>query len=125
MGYACPVCAAPQHDAEHLANHLAFTAIGGDDAHEIWLDEHVPDWGERDPESLGNEVSAFAERREVEVVTEQRVAEEDAHRGPTRTPNLDAEVQEVLAEAEALTREMVGDSGESEGDDSESGTEDG
>jgi hypothetical protein len=44
MGYACPVCSDPQADAGHLANHLAFTAMLGDDDHEVWLDEHAPGW---------------------------------------------------------------------------------
>jgi hypothetical protein len=128
MGYACPVCEQPQRDASHLANHLAFTAIGGDEAHETWLDEYVPDWGERDPESLGSEVSGYAEEREVEVVTEERVAEGNPHRGPTRAPDLDAEAQDVLAEAEAMTREMLGrpEGGDEEtAEESDSGAEDG
>ncbi|WP_331236119.1 DUF5810 domain-containing protein [Natronorarus salvus] len=124
MGYACPVCEAPQRDAAHLANHLAFTAIGGDDAHETWLDDHVPDWGERDPAGLGAEVSEYAQEREVEATTEERLAEGDAHGGPTRRPDLDAEAQEVLAEAEAMTREMIGRP-EGGNEESESGTEDG
>ncbi|MFB6138152.1 MAG: DUF5810 domain-containing protein [Halobacteriaceae archaeon] len=61
MGYACPVCSDPQADGEHLANHLAFTAIGGDDAHEAFLDETVPDWGERDPAALADAVVDHAE----------------------------------------------------------------
>ncbi len=125
MGYACPVCGLPQRDASHLANHLAFTAIGGDDAHEEWLDGHVPDWGEHDPESLGSEVSEHAEEREVETVTEQRVAERGRHRGPQRTPTLDPDAEEVLAEAEAMTREMIGGEDDGDGTDPDSGTEDG
>jgi len=44
MGYACPVCSDPQADRGHLANHLAFTAMLGDDDHEAWLEEHAPGW---------------------------------------------------------------------------------
>lgn len=56
MGYACPVCADPQADAGHLANHLAFTAILGEEAHEAWLDEHAPGWGEMDEAGLAEAV---------------------------------------------------------------------
>jgi hypothetical protein len=61
MGYRCPVCAEPQADDAHLANHLAFTALirGGD--HEDWLDEHVPDWGGMGEERLANTVRDHAE----------------------------------------------------------------
>ncbi|PSQ44248.1 hypothetical protein BRD17_04490 [Halobacteriales archaeon SW_7_68_16] len=52
MGLACPVCATPQADAEHLANHLAFTAMLGDADHEAWLDDHTPGWGEDGPAEL-------------------------------------------------------------------------
>ncbi|CCQ33433.1 hypothetical protein HLRTI_000369 [Halorhabdus tiamatea SARL4B] len=52
MGYACPVCEAPQVDARHLANHLAFTALLGDDDHEAWLEEHAPGWDQEDDEGL-------------------------------------------------------------------------
>ncbi|MFB6196643.1 MAG: DUF5810 domain-containing protein, partial [Halobacteriaceae archaeon] len=27
MGYLCPICEEPQVDPEHLANHMAFSAI--------------------------------------------------------------------------------------------------
>jgi len=49
MGYARPVCERPQRDGEHLAHHLAFTAMlhGGD--HEVWLDDRVTDWSDRGP----------------------------------------------------------------------------
>ena len=53
MGYACPVCSVPHADAEHLANHLAFTAMLHGDDHEAWLDEHVPGWGSSNPAELG------------------------------------------------------------------------
>ena len=75
MGYACPVCETPQRDGEHLAHHLAFTAMlhGGD--HEAWLDEHVSDWAARDPAGLAADVTphaADAEYHEVFADTAER-----------------------------------------------------
>ncbi|ELZ55078.1 MULTISPECIES: DUF5810 domain-containing protein [Halorubrum] len=74
MGYACPVCDTPQRDGEHLAHHLAFTAMlhGGD--HEDWLDERVPDWGDREPAGLAAEVTLHADDAEYEEVFEDTVA---------------------------------------------------
>ncbi|WP_435062135.1 DUF5810 domain-containing protein [Halobaculum sp. EA56] len=70
MGYACPVCETPQRDGEHLANHLAFTAMLHGDDHEAWLDEHVDDWGARTPADLASAVVEFAEEDEYEEVFE-------------------------------------------------------
>ncbi len=64
MGYACPVCSDPQADAGHLANHLAFTAILGDDDHEAWLAEHAPDWNEMGERELAAAVSEYVEETE-------------------------------------------------------------
>ncbi|MGQ3329101.1 DUF5810 domain-containing protein [Halorubrum sp. FL23] len=73
MGYACPVCETPQRDGEHLAHHLAFTAMlhGGD--HEAWLDDHAPDWGDREPAGLAAEVTPHAEAAEYHEVFEDTV----------------------------------------------------
>ncbi|AZQ15526.1 DUF5810 domain-containing protein [Halorubrum sp. PV6] len=73
MGYACPVCETPQRDGEHLAHHLAFTAMlhGGD--HEAWLDDHAPDWGDRDPAGLAAEVTPHAADAEYHEVFEDTV----------------------------------------------------
>ena len=73
MGYACPVCDTPQRDGEHLAHHLAFTAMlhGGD--HEAWLDERVADWSEREPAALAAEVTPHADDAEYEEVFEDTV----------------------------------------------------
>jgi len=73
MGYACPVCDTPQRDGEHLAHHLAFTAMlhGGD--HEAWLDERVSDWSEREPAGLAAEVTPHAEDAEYHEVFEDTV----------------------------------------------------
>jgi hypothetical protein len=78
MGYACPVCEDPQSDGEHLANHLAFTAMLGDDAHEQWLDEHVTDWGERDPADLAAAVTDRADEREFPQLFEDTTDQEAA-----------------------------------------------
>ena len=73
MGYACPVCDTPQRDGEHLAHHLAFTAMlhGGD--HEAWLDERVADWSDREPAELAAEVTPHADEAEYEEVFEDTV----------------------------------------------------
>jgi hypothetical protein len=60
MGYVCPVCEDPQADGHHLANHLAFTAMLGDDAHEAWLDDHAPEWADADPAALADAVVEHA-----------------------------------------------------------------
>ncbi|WP_136716726.1 DUF5810 domain-containing protein [Halorientalis salina] len=73
MGYACPVCGDPQSDAEHLANHLAFTAMLGNADHEAWLDEHAPDWQESDADALADTVSDLAEDAEFPQVFEDTV----------------------------------------------------
>ena len=73
MGYACPVCAVPQRDGEHLAHHLAFTAMIHGDDHEAWLDEHVPDWADRDPHGLAERVVEHAEAAEYPEVFEDTV----------------------------------------------------
>ncbi len=64
MGYACPVCSDPQADAGHLANHLAFTAILGDDEHEMWLDDHASGWNEMNERELATVVSERVEETE-------------------------------------------------------------
>ena len=73
MGYACPVCDTPQRDGEHLAHHLAFTAMlhGGD--HESWLDERVTDWSDREPAELAAEVTPHADDAEYDEVFEDTV----------------------------------------------------
>jgi hypothetical protein len=70
MGYACPVCGDPQADGEHLANHLAFTAMLGDADHEDWLDEHAPEWADTDPAELAGRVTDHADEREFPQVFE-------------------------------------------------------
>jgi hypothetical protein len=108
MGYECPVCGTEEADGEHLANHVAFTALvrGGD--HEAWLDEHVPDWGDRDPDSLAPEVTEHATETDTEPATEPH-----GHDVPSveRTEGADrsAAAGDVLEEARELTEAMYDD----------------
>lgn len=149
MGYACPVCEERQIDAEHLANHLAFTAIlrGGD--HEIWLDQHAPGWDKMGPEALATDVAEHAETVEVEGY-ETEETEDPAHgaadhyypreesprgvggpQGPRSgrssgigQDRLSADDRAVLEEARELTRQMLegetAETGESGGEGSKS-----
>lgn len=136
QGYACPVCEAPQPDATHLANHLAFTALlrGGD--HESWLDEHAPGWGESGAEALAARVVDHVEETEFDAVFEDTTGAEphghdhghgpehgtgqgpgddrgdvpypgmDPSAGRRRRDPSDAVTREVLAEARELTEQM-------------------
>ncbi|PSQ11142.1 hypothetical protein BRC93_06645 [Halobacteriales archaeon QS_5_70_15] len=85
MGYECPVCAAPQADARHLANHVAFTAVLGDEAHEAWLDEHAPGGADAGEAELAPRVAEHAPEGEFPQVFEDTAAglEESA---PTEPP---------------------------------------
>lgn len=56
MGYLCPVCETPQQDSEHLANHVAITAMVRDEAHAAWLDAHVDGWRDASPNELAGEL---------------------------------------------------------------------
>jgi hypothetical protein len=73
MGYACPVCETPQRDAEHLANHLAFTAMLHADEHEAWLDDVAPGWADGSPEELADRVVDHAEETAYDEVFEDTV----------------------------------------------------
>jgi hypothetical protein len=135
MGYACPVCETPHRDAEHLANHLAFTAMLHGDDHAEWLDERVPDWEACGPADLAERVVDHVEETEYDAVFEDTVGDDAggsfghdhrhdhhervadaARRSPVDTGgDLDPETRQVLAEARELTREML-DDGE-DGDD--------
>lgn len=108
MGYACPVCEAPQADDEHLAHHLALTAMLHGDDHEDWLVERVPDWSERDPSGLAAEVVGDAPE-----IDEEPVASDPGHDdlmldgpegGSQGLDELDAETRRAIEEARELTR---------------------
>jgi hypothetical protein len=73
MGYECPVCATPQADARHLADHMAFTAVVGDDDHEVWLDEHAPGWSEAGTAELAPRIAEHATERSFPQVFEDTV----------------------------------------------------
>ena len=136
MGYACPVCEAPQADAGHLANHVAFTALTGNDAHEAWLDETVPEWGQLGEAELSDILVDHAEEAEYPDVFEDTTGPSQDHshhshghghqpgagrRGqgppqlsaggnggpPADDGSLSADDRAVLAEARDLTREML------------------
>ncbi|SDX73082.1 DUF5810 domain-containing protein [Halopenitus persicus] len=152
MGYACPVCETPQRDGEHLAHHLAFTAMlhGGD--HEEWLAEHAPEWADREPEELAADVVEHADEAEYHEVFEDTVHDRgrpDVGRGGTGAGHghdhgheherthataagsdpsaFDEETQAALEEARDLTRRMMADEGESndgDGDETDDGVDD-
>ncbi|OYR53513.1 DUF5810 domain-containing protein [Halorubrum halodurans] len=131
MGYACPVCATPQRDGEHLAHHLAFTAMLHGDDHETWLDEHAPAWAESEPAALAADVVEHAEPAEYHEVFEDTTdrgrpavdagmgghAEGGDHghehgaghghaRGHGGAGGMDPETAAAVEEARELTREM-------------------
>ncbi len=121
MGYSCPVCGTPQRDGEHLAHHLAFTAMlhGGD--HETWLDDNVEGWQDSDSGRLAQAVLPHAPETDYEEVfedtTHHHVEERDHPAGVPHdrtdalisddSSELDAEAREVIEEARQLTEEML------------------
>ena len=141
MGYRCPVCADPQVDDTHLANHLAFTALvrGGD--HEVWLDEHVPDWGEMGEDGLAGRVREHADSAEYPAVFEDTTdsagghdgADTDEHGHPNRHggrpetadppfgTGMDGETREVIERARELTRERRANATETQPDETTDG----
>jgi hypothetical protein len=142
MGYACPVCSDPQADGEHLANHLAFTAMLGDDDHESWLDSHVSDWGEMDPETLAGHVTDHADEEEFPQLFEDttdghehdhgHAQQEHSHShgqgGSAGQPpvaempdaeDLGPEAQKALAEAREMTRQRRENADAANGEDGE------
>jgi hypothetical protein len=135
MGYACPVCSDPQADGEHLANHLAFTALLGDADHEAWLDQNAPEWESLDPPALADRVVGSVPETEFPEVFEDTVPDErrgeahgrahdhghgrgDAgqatapeHDGPVRADrdSLDDEARAILDRARKLTEQRRDD----------------
>lgn len=149
MGYVCPVCEDPQSDGHHLANHLAFTAMLGDTAHEEWLEARVPDWAETDPEELAPQVTDHAAETEFPQVFEDTTGGTDrddghahgdagAHTPAADLPSTvdevsdpsalfeddDVAASDVLAEARELTRRKRAgtDDGEDDGESSADGS---
>ncbi|WP_266074833.1 DUF5810 domain-containing protein [Haladaptatus caseinilyticus] len=135
MGFACPVCATPQSDGKHLANHLAFAAILGDDEHETWLDEHAPGWSEESPDELASRVTEYASEEEYPQMFEDTVHDHSHHHhgqqeldqhghgqhghgletelqqagGYGRDANLGAQAQSIMNEARRMTEAMLDD----------------
>ncbi|WP_396611556.1 DUF5810 domain-containing protein [Haloferax sp. S1W] len=129
MGYACPVCDAPQRDETHLANHLALQAIVHGDDHETWLDEHEPSWSSMNPDTLGPIVAENAEEREFDEVFEDTVDRQPAESpfdeghdhthshdhgrqqlgGSSGEANLSGDAARIFEEAKAMTEEMYDD----------------
>jgi hypothetical protein len=126
MGFACPVCGDPQADAEHLANHVAFTALmrGGD--HEAFLDERVPEWGDLDETALGERVVEYAEETEFPQVFEDTTGgdshehghesgdrhtdgEHSGHRGAGRSRGMPAGAGDAERRADADGTEVPPD----------------
>ncbi|GAA0461735.1 DUF5810 domain-containing protein [Halococcus dombrowskii] len=120
MGYACPVCETPQADARHLANHLAFTALLGDDEHESWLDEHAPGWEQSGEDELAERVEEGAAEVEFPQVFEDTTGHDHHHgdeprsgelfddrptRGPSKEGSLDAETAAAVEQARAMTED--------------------
>ncbi|WP_435077353.1 DUF5810 domain-containing protein [Halococcus sp. AFM35] len=132
MGYACPVCETPQADARHLANHLAFTALLGDDDHESWLDDHAPGWEQSGEDDLAERVEADASEVEYPQVFEDTTGHDHRHgdeprpgdlfderpsRGPSADANLDAETAAAIEQAREMTEQADGDEGEASDED--------
>jgi hypothetical protein len=129
MGYACPVCSEPQADGEHLANHLAFSALLGHDDPAEWLDEHAPGWGDDDPDDLAERVAPHCDSVEYQTVFDDTTGERPdvdvqtpghGPSGPPRAPGpnqLDREAREILEEARRMTERRRGqDEGDGEVD---------
>jgi hypothetical protein len=152
MAYRCPVCDVVQPDGEHLANHLAFTAMLDREDHAEWLDAHAPDFDEMGPEELAAVIAPHVETVDADGDHEQaheprpsngatspdgpeaggfeHAIERQAGRGRTapgtQGGGLDAETQAILEEAQELTAAMLGDEGEAETpDEDEAETSDG
>jgi hypothetical protein len=139
MAYRCPVCDVLQPDGEHLANHLAITAMLDREDHADWLAEHAPEYGDLGPAELAETVTPHAET--VDTEDQAATLEESAHldgamtagrdgestrqepfehavgrqTGQGRTgfcsqgSDFDAETRAVLEEARELTATMVDD----------------
>jgi hypothetical protein len=122
MAYACPVCEAVEADGEHLASHLAITAIRDPD-HEAWLETHAPDWGDDDPSSLAARVTDRAESIDHELdgadgtsppSFESAVAEASDH-GRASDPETRAALDEARRLTERMREDGATDDGTTEG----------
>lgn len=128
MGFACPVCGDPQADGEHLANHLAFTAMLHGDDHEAFLERYVPDWEDLRPGELAAELLHHADEVQYDEVFEDTTSDAEG-RGPRRPDSggtespleafddetLETETQRAIEEARKLF-ERGGDGGTDDDD---------
>lgn len=110
MGYLCPVCEEAEIDAEHLANHMAFTAILRSSEHEDWLDENASEWTDMAPETLGPIVAEHAEEVDLDIPDDEGFPEERPM--PSQQVGYDQDSlsehdREILEEAREMTREML------------------
>jgi hypothetical protein len=124
------VCEDPQVDATHLADHLAITASLRGGEHEAWLDEHAPDWGDRDAETLGPIVAEHAEPVDLDLADadetqprhdtpgrpDQGAARPD-HGRRTQSDRLSDRDRAILEEAREMTRRMLAEEDEAQGED--------
>ncbi|WP_135806126.1 DUF5810 domain-containing protein [Halorussus marinus] len=139
MGHACPVCETPHPDPEHLANHLAFTAMLGDEAHEAWLDEHAPGWHEQGEDELAERVAEYGGEVGFPQVFDDTTHDHDhgdepragdlfedelerangrgrgSAAGGTGAGALDGEAQQILREAQEMTEQLLDEGDESDG----------
>jgi len=120
MGYVCPVCSEPFGGSEALANHLAVTALLRAGDHEQWLSETADSWGSLPRAELATLVAEEAEPTEEHDHPGEQLHEQHHEPSATatqpagRTPavsmadaeTLDADGQEILREAQALTAAM-------------------
>jgi hypothetical protein len=136
MGLACPVCDVPHTDAEHLADHLAVTAMVRQGDHAGWLDEHAPDWADMTRGDLGSLVGEHAVAVDSVDLHEEVGHHEHSHQTHEPSPvgqptasgldavgDLDADARAVLDEARKLTEQMHS-KGDESGDDATEQTDD-
>jgi hypothetical protein len=137
MAYRCPVCDALQPDGEHLANHLAITAMLDREDHAAWLADYAPEYGDMGPGELAAAITPHVESVELEddgaasgstlqdATTPQDGTQPFEHAvgrqaGPGRTSSrqsggeLDPDTQAVLEEARELTAAMTESDSEGE-----------
>lgn len=113
MGLACPVCDVPHTDVEHLADHLAVTAMVRRGDHAAWLDEHAPDWSAMTRADLGSVVGDYAAEvdsvdlhEEVDSHDHEHVRGQPPASGLDAGGDLDAEARAMLDEARRMTERM-------------------
>lgn len=124
MKYECPVCEVPQADAEHLAHHLAFTAMLHSDDHETWLDNRVEDWADSQPQELAMNVTEYVDEVDddsefEEMARNQQPTDSSHHHRPAvqdfpsrpssleRHEQLDDEAASIMNDAREMTESML------------------